>query len=190
MRKSRGFTLIELLAVLMIAGIMVAGGYPKLTNFLWQAKLEQEARMIYQDLLLLMEATIAAGPSEGINCLGVVAFENKTYAGFGKRIHGYSLLDPLRQLTAISKEGRNIASSGFCILPFNDSNQSLTDDEVDNLKILVTDDGKIASPSSRVNLQVKAFDTDSGETDDTDVWNILIDPDENRIRLQHLSGYQ
>ena len=185
-RKVRGFTLIEILTVLLIAGIMVAGGYPKLTNFLWQIKLEQEARMIYQDLLLFMEATVAAGPGDSVLPRhGVVVFDNHTYAApFGKRTRRYSLLDPLNMLSEVTKVNRNIASDGFCIILTNSSNQPLNWPD-DTLEMQVTADGKIATPSVLLNLQIKSFDPDTGETDDSDSWNIQIDPDENRIRLRH-----
>ncbi|MFZ2958390.1 MAG: hypothetical protein WA705_16000 [Candidatus Ozemobacteraceae bacterium] len=159
-----------------------------MTNFLWEKKLEQEARMVYQDLILFMEATVTAGPGDGpsdgpLARRGLVIFENATYAQ-GKRIRCYTMIDPLGLLTATSMGSRNIASDGFCIIPTDASNQPLTDDTVE---VLVTADGKISSPSYPLNLQIKAFDSSptSGETDDTDAWNILIDPTENRIRLRH-----
>ena len=130
---------------------------------------------------------ITTGPIASSSC-GLIDFENSTYPVFGKRIRSYLLIDPLQQLSAASKSGRDIAKEGFCIIPFNSSNQILTDNEVDTLEIRVTADGRISSPSFPLNLQIKYFDPDSGETDDSDAWNILIDPVENRIRLQHPSA--
>jgi len=87
-------------------------------------------------------------------------------------------------LMAAGKGRRDIATDGFCIVLTDASNQPLNDDTIE---FSVTSDGKILSPSSPLNLQIKSFDNSptSGETDDTDAWNILIDPVENRIRLRH-----
>ncbi|MFZ4773740.1 MAG: pilus assembly FimT family protein [Terrimicrobiaceae bacterium] len=184
----RGFSLIEILAVILIAGILAVGGYPKLTNFFWEIKLEQEARMVYQDLQLFMTATVTAGPSEGpIPRRGLGIFENASYGSNGKRVRRYSLVDPLNLLAAASRGSRDIANDGFCIICTDSTNQPFGDDSIE---ICVTSDGKISSPTTPLTLQVKAFDKISGETDDSDAWNILIDPIENRIRLRRQNaGY-
>ena len=177
-----GFTLLEMLAVVMIAGIMVAGGYPKLTDFLWEVKLEQQARMVHQDLLLFVEATVTAGPGNGpLARLGVAMFENKNYVDFGYRISRYSLLDPLGRLAEFSMSQRDLARDGFCLIPTDHTGQPITDDTIE---IRVTDEGRIASPTWPIYFQLKAFDPDTGETEDSVAWNIIVDPLDSRIRLQ------
>lgn len=181
-RKRCGFTLLEILAVVLIAGVMVAGGYPKLTNFLWEVKLEQQARMVYQDLLLLIEATVTAGPGEGsLPRLGLAMFENKLFPEFGYRIGRYSLLDPLDRLAAASMDKRDLAREGFCLIPTTHAGEQITDEV---LEIRITDEGRIASPTWSLYLQIKAFDPATGETDDSLAWDIIVDPLENRVRLR------
>lgn len=56
-----GFTIVEFLVVLIIMGILSVAGYPLLMDFAHQSKLEQEARVIFQDLCLARQAAISAG---------------------------------------------------------------------------------------------------------------------------------
>lgn len=160
----------------------MAGGYPKLTNFLWEVKLEQQARMVYQDLLLFIEATVAAGPTEGgVSRLGIATLVNKHYQEFGYRIGQYSILDPLDNLRASSMYYRDLAREGFCLVPKNHAGQEITSE---NIEIWVSAEGRILAPLWPLSLQVKAFDPETGETDDSSAWDIVVDPLDSRVRLR------
>jgi prepilin-type N-terminal cleavage/methylation domain-containing protein len=62
---NKGFSFVELMVVVLVIGIMAAGGYPKMMNFSKEVRLEQEARTVFNDLCLLRQATIAQGDATG-----------------------------------------------------------------------------------------------------------------------------
>jgi len=118
-RVEKGFTIVELLVAVTIGGILVGTGFPKLTTFAQEVKLEQEARVVYNDICLLRDACLAAG--QGTGTLNLIC---RNYIP-GSLITSYELLDPrggnfvvnplMDGIDPQSRIIRNLASRSICI---------------------------------------------------------------------------
>ncbi|MBI3037623.1 type II secretion system protein [bacterium] len=128
----RGFTIIELAIVVLVIGIMAAAGFPKLVNFAQSARLEQEARIIYNDIRTVRDVSIAVGGgtvSSGSVAFGIIGPGNFFIAATGTiatPATAYNLFDPrfipgdpngrIRPLFLDSNAAREIGTYSVCLL--------------------------------------------------------------------------
>lgn len=117
-RRLAGFTLVEVLVTMLIMGILAVGGYPLLMGYAEEAQLEQEARLIYQDLCLVRDTALTVGE-------GTATMRFLPMAGGGPDDRGgYEMINPAGDnvRTALMDEcaggfwQRNLASRSVCLV--------------------------------------------------------------------------
>ncbi len=106
-----GFTIVEFLVVLIILGILSTAGYPLLMDFAHQSRLEQEARVIFQDICLARQAAVSAGMGTG-----TVNFIRIPPESF---VSSYEMFAPDgSNVRSVLMDGR-LDSRSICVLPLS-----------------------------------------------------------------------
>lgn len=174
-----GFTIVEFLVVLVIMGILSTAGYPLLMDFAHQSRLEQEARVIFQDICLARQAAISAGTGTGtVNFIRVPteAFVSsyEMFAPDGSNVRSV-LMDEM--LSAQRSWRRRLDTRAICVVPLSVPASSAT-----HFTLHFDDRGQLTNlpPAASYTLRVQAFHDDANPANrrplpEVGGWDIIID---------------
>lgn len=169
-----GFTIVEFLIVLLIMGILSTAGYPLLMDFAQQSRLEQEARVIFQDVCLARQAAISAGI--GTSTVNFIRFPTESFTS------SYEMLAPDgSNVRSVLMDG-NLASRSICVLPLSVPASTAT-----HFTLHFDDRGQVTNlPAAAVSctLRIHAFHNDTNPLLRTPLpeaggWDIIIDSPTN-----------
>lgn len=109
--ESDGFTIVEFLVVLLIMGILSTAGYPLLMDFAHQSRLDQEARVVFQDVCLARQSAISAGV--GTSTVNFIRRPSESFAS------SFEMLAPDGSNVRTALMGGSLASRSICIQPLS-----------------------------------------------------------------------
>ncbi|RCK80068.1 MAG: hypothetical protein OZSIB_3572 [Candidatus Ozemobacter sibiricus] len=172
-RPPSGFSIVETLMVLLILGILATGGFPLLMGYAQEVHLEQQARMIYQDLCLVRDTAIATGIKTGLILqLGPLGVQYYTMvAPMGVNIR-----------PALMDECEN---GVWRWLPASHSVQvTLNVPSTSNpMRVLFDGEGRLVEPASQTVRLFVRYSTGTQVLDEPGLWIIELLPDTTSIRI-------
>ncbi len=169
-----GFTIVEFLIVLLIMGILSTAGYPLLMDFAHQSRLEQETRVIFQDVCLARQAAISAGI--GTSTVNFIRFPTESFAS------SYEMLAPDGSNVRSALMDGRLDSRGVCVLPLSVPASTAT-----HFTLHFDERGQVANlpaAAASCTIRVHAFRDDANPLLRTPLpenggWDIIIDSPTN-----------
>lgn len=175
-----GFTIVEFLVVLVIMGILSTAGYPLLMDFAHQSRLEQEARVIFQDVCLARQAAITDGTGTGtVNFIRIptesFVSSYEMFAPDGSNVRSM-LMDEM--LSTQRSWRRRLDTRAICILPLSVPASSTT-----HFTLHFDDRGQatnLPAAASSCTIRIQAFHDDTNPANrmplpEVGGWEIIID---------------
>jgi len=165
-----GFTIVEFLIVLLIMGILSTAGYPLLMDFAHQSRLEQEARVIFQDVCLARQAAISAGT--GTSTVNFIRVPTESF------VSAYEMLAPDgSNVRSVLMDGR-LDSRAICILPLSVPASSTT-----HFTLHFNDRGQatnLPAANASCTIRIHTFHVDTRTPlPENGGWDIIIDSPTN-----------
>jgi prepilin-type N-terminal cleavage/methylation domain-containing protein len=176
----KGYTLLEILVAIAVIGIMAAGGYPKLTFFSQEVRLQEEAKIVFSDLCLLQQAGIAAGTGTTTFNLFLENDADGNPVGVG-----YELKDSwgnfIRPSFLDATMSRDLAFRSVCISPTNTLPASTTPN------VCFVDFSSTGSPSVLFSLNVRHYQASPSRriNDSVGTWTIFVTTDTLKLILKN-----